>query len=107
MTLTLGTRAEMQQVTAIAHGLTPFTFTVTGVADRDHVHLVQVSGNNQAGKPGERLPKPLVGRLVDQLANLVEGVPVTGQVSFGEVVFVNPPASPGDLGGPAPAVTDQ
>jgi hypothetical protein len=93
----LGTRAEMQQVTATAPGLTLVTFTVTGVADRDYVHLVQVSGNNQVGKPGERLPKPLVVRLGDQFGHPVAGVPVTGQIIFGGVVFVNPPASPATL----------
>jgi hypothetical protein len=97
VTLTLGTQAGVQQVTATAPGLTPVTFTVTGVADREHVRLLQVSGNNQVGEPGEILPLPLVVRLEDQFANPVAGVPITGQVIFGGVVLVNPPASPATL----------
>jgi hypothetical protein len=93
VTLTLGPQAGGQQVIATAPGLAPVPFTVTGVADRAHVRLRQVSGDNQVGKPGERLPLPLVVRLEDQFGNPVAGVPVTGQVLFGGVVFVSPPAS--------------
>jgi hypothetical protein len=83
VTLTLGTQAGVQQVTVMAPGMAPVTFSVTGVADRDNVRLIQGSGNNQVGKPGELLPLPLVVRLEDQFFNPVGGVPVTGQVKFG------------------------
>ena len=94
VTLTLGTREGVQQVTATAPGLAPITFTVTGVADKEHVRLLLVSGNNQVGKPGEILPLPLVVRLEDQFGNPVAGVLVTGEVILGGVVFVGPPVAP-------------
>jgi FG-GAP-like repeat/Carboxypeptidase regulatory-like domain/FG-GAP repeat/Two component regulator propeller len=93
-TLTLGTKAGVQQVTAATLGLTPVTFTVTGVADRDHIRLLKVRGDtNQVGKPGEILREPLVVLLEDQFHNPVGDVSVTAQVLSGGVVLVNRPAS--------------
>jgi hypothetical protein len=95
VTLTLGTRAGLQKVKVTAPGLASVPFTVTGVADREHVRLLQVSGNNQVGEQGDLL-LPLVVRLEDLFANPVAGVDVKGKAILG-VVFVDPPASQATL----------
>lgn len=67
--LTLGTQAGTNRVIARALGLDQGQFTALGRADRQNARLVEVSGNNQSGRPGATLPEPLVVRLEDQFRN--------------------------------------
>jgi hypothetical protein len=62
----LGARAGEQTATARAEGLvgSPVTFTHTAVPG-SAASIVLVSGNDQNGTPGQRLPNPLVVRVVD------------------------------------------
>ena len=106
VTLTLGTQAGKNRVTATAPGLAPVTFTVTGVTWPTGQRLIQVSGNNQAGEPGES-PPPLVVRLEDQLGQTRGGGARhrAGHLRGGGLC--EPTRIPGDLGGSASAVADQ
>ena len=56
------------------------------------VRLIQVSGNNQGGQPGEILPEPLVVRLEDQFGRPVAGAEVTAEIIQGGAEFVPPPS---------------
>jgi hypothetical protein len=81
--VTVGTTAGVNRVEARAVGLAPVIFTATGNADRATARLIQVSGNNQVGNPGEELPEPLVVRLEDQFRNPVSAEPVRATIVKG------------------------
>lgn len=80
-TLTLGSAAGMQSVTASVSGLPAVTFTVTatpGVATR-----ITAVGDAQTGAAGELLPATITLRVVDLLGNGVAGVPLTAAPTSG------------------------
>jgi PKD repeat protein len=74
---TLGPTAGPQATLAISQGLagSPVTFAHTATAGNAS-GLSLVSGNNQTGQVGTRLPADLVVRLVDEIGNGVPGTAV-------------------------------
>lgn len=80
----LGPNTGSQSATASVEGLvgSPVTFTSTAVAGSAS-GLVRVSGNNQSGRPGEKLDQPLVIRLVDKEGNGIPDRAVTWVVGVG------------------------
>ncbi|WP_179137276.1 right-handed parallel beta-helix repeat-containing protein, partial [Candidatus Entotheonella palauensis] len=58
-----------------------------GQPDRDSARLVEVSGNNQTGAPGEELEEPLVVRLEDQFGNPIPDEEVAGEVLGGQATL--------------------
>jgi adhesin/invasin len=83
-TLTLGTAAGPNTVTATAAGLTgsPITFNATGQAGPATV-LAILSGNNQQGAVNTKLANPLVVVVTDANKNPVANVAVTFAVTTG------------------------
>ena len=81
---TLGPTAGPQATLAISEGLagSPLTFAHTATAGNAS-GLSPVSGNNQTGQVGARLPADLVVRLVDEIGNGVPGAAVTWVVATG------------------------
>lgn len=87
----------------------PFNFDVTPGLP---CILRIVSGNNQSGNPGQRLPSPLVAEVTDCGGTRLEGVPVTWSVTQGAGNLTNVRNSsatngqvsanltPGPVGGP-------
>ena len=68
-------------ITARSGRLDPVTFTVT--TGPPPASLAIVSGDNQAGTPGDALADPLVVEVQDAEGDAVEGVPVTFEVTAG------------------------
>lgn len=66
---------------------------VTGITSGTTLRLVRVSGNNQSGQPGVRLPEPLVVRLQDLFGNPVISN-VAAIICRGEGSFLSAPAAP-------------
>lgn len=83
-TLTLGSTAGTNTVTANATGLTgsPITFTATGTAGAA-TKLSIISGNNQTAKVGTALTNPFVVKLEDANGNPVSGAAVNFAVTAG------------------------
>jgi hypothetical protein len=73
--------------------------TASGAENR--VRLIQVSGNNQNGRPGERLPVPLVVRLEDQFGHPIVGEPILATLLSGEAIFLSSPSPTTDENGTA------
>ena len=82
--LTLGSVAGPNMVQAQVEGRGEVMFTASGIADRNTARLIIVSGNRQAGVPGEVLPEPLVVGLEDQFGNPVVREPVRAVIIQGE-----------------------
>jgi YVTN family beta-propeller protein len=61
--------------------------TVSSCLDFTGRRLIEVSGNNQVGTPGEVLPQPLVVRVEDQFGTPQAGVPVTFSQLVGDGTF--------------------
>jgi YVTN family beta-propeller protein len=55
--------------------------------------LIQVSGNNQTGRPGEVLPEPFVVRVEDQFGQPIPGCAVTFSRLVGDGTFVGSSAA--------------
>ncbi|MBA2322161.1 MAG: Ig-like domain-containing protein [Deltaproteobacteria bacterium] len=83
-TLTLGSMAGANIVTANATGLTgsPVTFTATGTGGTP-TQLLLVSGTNQTAKVGTALSNPFVVQLKDNNGNPVAGFAITFTVTGG------------------------
>jgi hypothetical protein len=80
----LGSSSGPQTATASSSDLegSPVTFSATAVPGSAS-QLVRISGNNQAGPPGQELNDPLVVRLVDQEGNGIPDRAVTWLVGAG------------------------
>ena len=89
-TLTVGYTSGLIELVVFA-GAEAEGFVVSALPDPDSAHLVEVSGNNQMGRPGEELSDPLVVQLEDQYGNPIESEPVvfTRLVGDGEFVDTN------------------
>jgi hypothetical protein len=99
-TLTVGHTSGSIQLGVITD--TRAEFVLSALPDRANERLVEVSGNNQMGRPGEELPKPLVVQLEDQYGNPIESEPVVFArlVGDGEFVDANAVASMRHTRGP-------
>ena len=76
----------------------PGTLTVLGAIAQapfslETPRLIEVSGNNQPGQPGEVLPNPFVVQLVDQFGQPIAGCSVTFSVLLGDGTFVGSSAA--------------
>ena len=69
------------EIEASVGDLTPAIFTVN--VGEPPTAIVRVSGNNQSGRPGTRLPNPFVVEVVDENDDPVSGVAVTFAVTAG------------------------
>ena len=69
------------EVEASSGNLTPAIFTITTGEPPDAI--VRVSGNNQSGRPGTRLPNPFVVEVVDENDEPLPGISVTFAVTAG------------------------
>jgi adhesin/invasin len=81
-TLTLGAAPATNTVTATVQGVTPVTFTATGMA-APPAAVVVVSGNNQSARIGMALTDALVVRVVDANNNPLSGQSVAFTVVTG------------------------
>ena len=75
------TSAGTATIEASVAALDPVTFTIT--VGEPPAKLLQVSGDNQSGKPGTRLANPFVVEVQDKDSKPVEGVQVTFRVTTG------------------------
>jgi alpha-tubulin suppressor-like RCC1 family protein len=96
---TLGTSAGAQSVLASVAGLTPVTFTGTGMAGAADA-LTILTGNNQTGSPGSPLLDSLRVRLTDRFSNPISGVTISWAPIAGGGT-VNPATSNTDANGRA------
>lgn len=94
---TLGTGAGGQSVLASVTGITPVTFTATGIAGAPDLLSIE-SGNNQSGPPGTPLPDSLRVRLTDRFGNPIGGMLILWTPSPGSGT-VNPASGPTDGNG--------
>ena len=69
------------EVEAVLGNLSPVTFTITTGEPPDAIK--KISGDNQSGRPGERLSNPFVVEVVDTNGDQVSGVTVTFAVTAG------------------------
>jgi len=94
---TLGTTSGTNTLTATVSGVTPATFTATGLAGPP-VSIVIISGNGQTANAGSALTAPLVVETRDQFGNGTPVNPVTWTPSHGTV---NPTSGPTNSAGRA------
>ena len=73
---TLGTTAGNNSIQVNAAGLPPLSCTATGVADSVET-IVKVSGDAQAGTPGQPLAEAFVAELQDKFGNVVPNIAST------------------------------
>jgi YVTN family beta-propeller protein len=88
----------------------PGTLTVLGAPAQasfalDTPSLIEISGNNQQGQPGEVLPNPFVVQVIDQFGQPLAGCEVTFSVLVGDGTFVGSAAAPAATQPPWPGGT--
>ena len=95
----LGSTVGRQTATASGAGLdgSPVTFSSTAVPGSAS-ELVRVSGDNQTGRPGAQLSRPLVVRLVDAAGNGVPNRAVSWVVGVGAGTIDAPNTTTSDQG---------
>jgi adhesin/invasin len=79
---TLGTVPGTNTLLASVQGLTPLTFSATGLPDAPHEATVLL-GDGQTGEVGTALPQRPTLVVADRYGNLLEGVLVTFEVTQG------------------------
>ena len=85
-TLTLGSDAGINTVSATIEGLESETFTATAIEQTPH-SLAKVSGDGQEGTAGLALAAPFVVSVLDEDDEAVAGVVVTFAVTAGEGIL--------------------